>query len=110
MFLCMLSLTSHICTPSAINLTFTHIYVFNYFLTHFLAHSSPGPASRPTRTPHAAPRSPVGCPRLTHPAAVRAPARTPDTDATARRSQIDLLLTFAPPPLLALAPPDMLTC
>ena len=27
-----------------------------------------------------------------------------------RRSQMDLSLTFAPPPLLALAPPDVLTC
>ena len=29
---------------------------------------------------------------------------------SSRRSQIDLLLTFAPPTLLALAPPDVLTC
>ena len=28
----------------------------------------------------------------------------------AGRSQIDLSLSFAPPPLLALAPPDVLTC
>ena len=27
-----------------------------------------------------------------------------------RRSQIDLLLSFAPPALLALEPPDVLTC